>query len=64
LVLYREHLSAIVFYIFGGLLIAQKISRNQHIVSWVIGGIFLATAILQIWNMVRKKKKEKKKGKK
>jgi hypothetical protein len=44
-------------FIFGGLLIAQKISKNQYIVSWVIGGIFLATAILQIWNMVRKKDK-------
>ena len=44
-------------FIFGGLLIAQKISRNQHIVSWVIGGIFLATALLQIWGMIRKKKK-------
>jgi LysE type translocator len=51
-------------FIFGGLLIAQKISRNQHIVSWVIGGIFLATAILQIWNMVRKKGTGGKKKKK
>ncbi len=44
-------------FIFGGLLIAQRISRNQHIVNWVIGGIFLVTALLQIWGMIRKKKK-------
>ena len=51
-------------FIFGGLLIAQKISRNQYIVSWVIGGIFLATAILQVWKMTHEKKAKRKKGKK
>ena len=50
-------------FIFGGLLIAQKISSHQYIVNWVIGGIFLATALLQIWNMVRKKNKDGKKKK-
>ena len=48
-------------FIFGGLLIAQKINRNQHIVSWVIGGIFLATALIQLWGMFRKKDTVKKK---
>lgn len=42
-------------FIFGGLLIAQKISTNQYIIHWVVGGIFLATAILQAWQMFRKK---------
>ncbi len=42
-------------FIFGGVLIADTISSNQHIVSWVIGGIFLATAILQIIKMLKKK---------
>lgn len=42
-------------FIFGGLLIANKISNNQHILSWVIGGIFAATALLQIWKMIKKK---------
>ncbi len=50
-------------FIFGGLLIAQSINRNQHIVNWVIGGIFLATAILQVWNMARKKDSDGKKKK-
>jgi threonine/homoserine/homoserine lactone efflux protein len=42
-------------FIFGGMLIASSISRNQDIVSWVIGGIFLATALFQIWRMVKRK---------
>jgi threonine/homoserine/homoserine lactone efflux protein len=42
-------------FIFGGMLIANSINRNQDIVSWVIGGIFLATAILQVWQMAKRK---------
>ncbi len=42
-------------FIFGGLLIASKINNNQHILNWVIGGIFALTALLQIWKMWRKK---------
>jgi threonine/homoserine/homoserine lactone efflux protein len=42
-------------FIFGGLLIASKISNNQHILNWVIGGIFAITALIQIWKMLRKK---------
>jgi len=42
-------------FIFGGMLIASSISRNQHIVSWIIGGIFLATALFQIWRMLKRK---------
>jgi uncharacterized membrane protein YdjX (TVP38/TMEM64 family) len=47
-------------FIFGGMLIANSINRNQDIVSWVIGGIFLATAFLQVWQMSRRKKRNKK----
>jgi threonine/homoserine/homoserine lactone efflux protein len=47
-------------FIFGGMLIAGRISRNQHIVSWVIGGIFLVTAFIQAWQMWRRKKSNKK----
>jgi heme O synthase-like polyprenyltransferase len=47
-------------FIFGGMLIASSINRNQHIVSWVIGGIFLATAVFQVWQMWRRKKTDKK----
>lgn len=42
-------------FIFGGLLIAQRINNNQHILNWVIGGIFAATALIQLWKILRKK---------
>lgn len=42
-------------FIFGGLLIASKINNNQHILNWVIGGIFTLTALIQIWKMSRHK---------
>lgn len=42
-------------FIFGGQFIADKINNNQHILNWVIGGIFTITALIQIWKMMRKK---------
>ena len=42
-------------FIFGGLLIASKINNNQHVLNWVIGGIFAITALIQIWRMWKKK---------
>ncbi|HQV61508.1 MAG TPA: LysE family transporter [Chitinophagaceae bacterium] len=42
-------------FIFGGLLIAQKINNNQHVLNWIIGGIFALTALLQLWKILRKK---------
>lgn len=42
-------------FIFGGLLIASRINNNQHILNWVIGGIFLLTALIQAWKMWSKK---------
>jgi len=42
-------------FIFGGLLIAKKINDNQHILNWVIGGIFALTALIQLWKILRKK---------
>src|SRR5215203_6882349 len=42
-------------FIFGGKLIANKLDRNQHLLNWVIGGIFAITALIQIWKMSRKK---------
>jgi threonine/homoserine/homoserine lactone efflux protein len=42
-------------FIFGGQLVAAKLSSNQHILNWVIGGIFSITAIIQMWRMFRKK---------
>jgi len=42
-------------FIFGGQLIANKITDNQHIFQWVIGGIFSVTAIIQVIQMLRKR---------
>jgi threonine/homoserine/homoserine lactone efflux protein len=42
-------------FIFGGQLIVEKLNANQHILSWVIGGIFALTALIQSWRMFKKK---------
>lgn len=42
-------------FIFGGRLVADRISNNQDILSWVIGGIFALTAIFQLWRIIKKK---------
>lgn len=42
-------------FIFGGILIAEKIKNNQHVLHWIIGGIFLATALFQLWRILKKK---------
>jgi threonine/homoserine/homoserine lactone efflux protein len=42
-------------FIFGGLLIAEKINNNQHILNWVIGGIFTLTGIIQLWKILKHK---------
>lgn len=42
-------------FIFGGLLIASSLSNNQHILNWVIGGIFAITALIQLWRIFKKK---------
>jgi threonine/homoserine/homoserine lactone efflux protein len=47
--------AALLIFIFGGRLIAEKISSHQSIVYLVIGGIFVATGLVQIWKMTKKK---------
>lgn len=42
-------------FIFGGRLVAGKLQNNLHIINWIIGSIFLITAIIQIWKMTKKK---------
>jgi len=42
-------------FIFGGQLIVEKLDANQHVLSWVIGGIFAITALIQMWRMFKKK---------
>ncbi|HMG66264.1 MAG TPA: LysE family transporter [Chitinophagaceae bacterium] len=42
-------------FIFGGQLVAAKLNSNQSILSWVIGGIFSLTAIIQAWRIFKNK---------
>jgi len=42
-------------FIFGGRLVAGKLQNSHQVINWVIGGIFLITAIIQIWKMSKKK---------
>ncbi len=42
-------------FILGGKFVGELLKNNQHILSWIIGGIFFITALLQIWKMSRKK---------
>jgi threonine/homoserine/homoserine lactone efflux protein len=42
-------------FIFGGKLVADSINANQSVLNWVIGGIFLITAIIQIVRIIVKK---------
>ena len=42
-------------FIFGGRLVADKLQNSDHLINWVIGGIFLITAFIQIWKMTKKK---------
>ena len=42
-------------FIYGGRLLAEKISLNQHLLNWIIGGIFALTALIQIWKMTHHK---------
>lgn len=40
-------------FIYGGRLMVDRLQANQSIVNWVIGGIFAATAVLQLYRMFR-----------
>lgn len=42
-------------FIFGGQLVASRINHNQSLLNWVIGGIFLLTAIWQLLKIIRHK---------
>lgn len=42
-------------FIFGGQLITSALNENQHVLNWIIGGIFAITALIQIYKMATKK---------
>ncbi|MBA2250394.1 MAG: LysE family transporter [Chitinophagaceae bacterium] len=35
-------------FIFGGKYMVQKLDANQHLMNWIIGGIFALTAVIQL----------------
>jgi len=39
-------------FIFGGKYIVEKLNANQHILNWVIGGIFALTAVIQLIKII------------
>lgn len=44
-----------LIFIFGGRLLVDSLTSNQHVLHWVIGGIFAVTAVLQGWRMMTRK---------
>jgi threonine/homoserine/homoserine lactone efflux protein len=46
-------------FIFGGRLMVDRLNTNQHLLNWIIGGIFALTALIQLWRMFKKKPAKK-----
>lgn len=42
-------------FIFAGRWMVTVLDANQNLLNWIIGGIFVLTAIIQLWRMYRKK---------
>jgi threonine/homoserine/homoserine lactone efflux protein len=42
-------------FIFGGKLLVESLNARQDIIQWVIGGIFLVTAVIQCLKLVKQK---------
>jgi threonine/homoserine/homoserine lactone efflux protein len=51
---FGSFLGALVF-IFGGKIIADRINAHTSVMSWIIGGIFMLTALIQLWKIIKKK---------
>jgi threonine/homoserine/homoserine lactone efflux protein len=43
-------------FVFGGRLLVDSLNSNQHVINWILGGIFALTALIQAWRMFKKKK--------
>lgn len=48
-------LTGLAIFIFGGLLFAKTLEKNSNIVSYIIGGVFTITAIIQIVKILQHK---------
>ena len=42
-------------FILGGRFVADKLNNNQHVLHWIIGGVFAITAVIMVWRLLRKK---------
>ena len=42
-------------FVFGGRLLVDTLNSKQNVISWIIGGVFAITAIVQAWRMLKKK---------
>lgn len=42
-------------FVFGGRLLVDTLNSKQNVISWIIGGVFAVTAIIQAWRMFTKK---------
>lgn len=45
-------------FIFGGRMMVSSLNANQHVLNYVIGGVFAVTALIQLWRMLRKKDRQ------
>jgi threonine/homoserine/homoserine lactone efflux protein len=41
-------------FVFGGRLLVDTLNSKQNVISWIVGGIFALTAIIQAWRMFKK----------
>jgi threonine/homoserine/homoserine lactone efflux protein len=42
-------------FVFGGRVIVDALNANQKMLNWIIGGIFLVTAVILMIKVIRKK---------
>jgi threonine/homoserine/homoserine lactone efflux protein len=42
-------------FIFGGRILVDHLNASQHLLNWIIGGVFLFTALFQLYRIFRKK---------
>lgn len=42
-------------FIFGGRLLVERLNASQHMLNWIIGSVFLFTALFQLYRILRKK---------
>lgn len=42
-------------FIFGGQLLVGALNKNQNLINWIIGGVFAATALIQLWKILSHK---------